>query len=168
MVDILPLFLYFDSNITIFSSQESLRHRISTDTGNGMLPNRQQAITRNNDASVQWRIYALAVIEKAEERVFPFYSECSCCNEFIVFCSHSHSEQTRGMKCQLTVQIDICNLIMTKCFEGQQLTYFPPFSDGRGLFSTGNILLRIFLCLPFAQYRIQQSDFTKGYPGRHA
>ena len=49
--------IFFNENDRI-SIQISLRQQASIDSGNGLAPNRRQAINWTNDDPVHWRVYA--------------------------------------------------------------------------------------------------------------
>ena len=46
------------SNFTEICFQEAPWQQVSTGSGNGLAPNRRQAIIWTNDDTVHWRIYA--------------------------------------------------------------------------------------------------------------
>ena len=63
-------FLYFHSNFTEVCSQGPNWQWVSVGSGNGLTPNRRQAITRANAGPVHWHIYAALGGDKLSVGVF--------------------------------------------------------------------------------------------------
>ena len=69
--------LYFDSNFTAVCSQGSTQQLVSIGSGNGLAPNRRQAITWTNAYPVHWRIYAALLHgETTEEGNRRYFFHC--------------------------------------------------------------------------------------------
>ena len=63
--------LYFDSNLSVVCFHGCNWHKVNIGSGNGLAPNRCQAITRTNDGLVHWCFYLSPTINDSSDRNNP-------------------------------------------------------------------------------------------------